>query len=297
MTLHATAATLALVLSAQPGAPVTRTYFNTGKSPRYFLEAGRVLYGTVEGPGEPLDQANPKTFRAFDVDALHFDYASKLAADDQAFFVGPKRIAFPGAASAKLLAAFNDSQCPFLMSAQGKLLRIDESGGSVHPVPGAPAADGLEALVPRGRGEGSGLAKRRYLRLGQRVFYVHLDGFTPPPLSLVELPEVDGAHFQAMATEGHDPVSWGTDGVRVFVGARVLEGAEPRSFTYVGSGYAKDQARVFFLREGSGHAIPGADPASLKEVMSEDNSFDAMDHEERYLGGEVAKPRSRPERE
>lgn len=267
---------LLLVLCLEEGA-MSRQYLSDEKL--YFIENGKVYHHFGSENGEPLENADANSFKVFDLTEFKYNYSIRLAGDKNGFYLARDFVPYKDAHKVKVLAPYNHGDCTHLFVHENKLYKINQNEKKTEEITGNFKVPELK-YYPSSHQNGS----PKYFKDSKAVYFYRIY-----ENRMAELKNAELKSFAAYNSSDHFNAYWAKDDKTVFFEEKVIQKADPVSFKYMGSGYALDKRAIYFLSNAGYFEIPNSDPATFSEVDSEDNSFDAMDKNHRYLNGRVVR--------
>jgi hypothetical protein len=222
---------------------------------------------------EGLLDADPVTFVVHGEKDFDFQYLTPMGADKNAFFLATKRIPFPDAHKAEVIAPNNNGDCMYLIVHDGRLFRINKNDKKVEPVIGQIHLESLVAIPTNNR-----YVAPLYFKDQNAVYFYDLRGNKLHPL-----PGANPKTFEGRAVQYGFDLFWGMDAKNVYAGYKRIDKAHRPTFEYVGWVYAKDKNHVYVISNTEWSLIPGADPASFSTVKG--RGIDARDDKHGYSMG------------
>lgn len=219
----------------------------------------------------------PADKKIFDLGAFGYQYAARLEADQNSFWVDGIQIAFPDAREAEVIAPFNRGDTMFLIRSKGKLFSLNPNEKKTFAV----LFNG-DAWKLRAYPSGNRYRHPAYFEDGARVYFRDTETAIFLPL------DADRVSFKANVSVYNEGTYWGSDASHVFVRGSRLAEADPKTFA-PGMLYAMDSRRVYFFGPHESFLLTNADRSTFQEVDAEDHSFDAMDRAHRYRRGKTVR--------
>ncbi|MCX7821174.1 MAG: DKNYY domain-containing protein [Brevinematales bacterium] len=224
---------------------------------------------------EPLQDVDVQTFRELK-NPTDVKYFSVAAADKNAFYLYEKRVLFANAHKVREIAAFNNGFCLYIFEYENKIYKMDSDPAiEVIKIPFGMNAKKLFCYPAK-----SMYLSPAYFSDGKNVYY-----FDIRELKFIPLKGIQAKKFKAYDLDFAGENYWGTDGRFVYFHDKMVEGADPESFEYLGLGYGKDKNKVYYFRDSGFFVIKEADPKTFQLVRG--RKVDAIDKNYIYYCGKV----------